>query len=72
MSATIAQMTPDELREMIESIIEQKLAELLADPDNGLILRPEVEERLRRQMAAVAGGERGYSLNDVMQQLGLN
>ena len=72
MSTTVAQMTTDELREMIESIIEQKLAELLTDPDNGLVLRPEVEQRLRRQMTAVANGERGKSLDDVMQQLGLN
>ncbi|HRQ39864.1 MAG TPA: hypothetical protein PLD25_18305 [Chloroflexota bacterium] len=72
MSTTVAQMTTDELKEMIESIIEQKLAELLADPDNGLVLRPEVEKRWRQQMVAVADGERGKSLNDVIQQLELN
>lgn len=72
MSTTVAQMTTDELKEMIESIIDQKLAELLADPDNGLALRPEVEQKLRRQAILVAAGERGQSLDDVMQQLGLN
>ncbi len=72
MSTTVAQMTTDELKEMIESIIEQKLAELLADPDNGLVLRPEVEQRLRQQAILVVAGERGQSLDDVMQQLGLN
>lgn len=34
--ATVAQMTKDELREMIETAIEQKSLELLGDPDFGL------------------------------------
>jgi len=70
--STIAQMTRDELREMIEIIIEQKLTELLFDLDKGLELRSEVQERLLQQEVAVAGGERGQSLDDVIQKLGLN
>jgi hypothetical protein len=72
MMSTIAQMTRDELREMIEIIIEQKLTELLFDLDKGLELRSEVQERLLQQEVAVAGGERGQSLDDVIQKLGLN
>jgi len=33
--ATIAEMTPEELRALIESIIEEKLLELLGEPDEG-------------------------------------
>jgi hypothetical protein len=36
MAATVAQMTKRELREMMETLIEQKLIELLGDPDEGL------------------------------------
>lgn len=43
--ATIAEMTPEELRALIESIIEEKLLELLGDPDEGYALRKAVRER---------------------------
>ncbi len=71
MATTIAQMTKDELREMIETIIEQKLLELLGDPDEGLHVRKTIRDRLLRQKKAVANGERGEPLENVIQQLGL-
>lgn len=48
MSTTIAQMTKRELKELIEASIEEKLLELLGDPDEGLPLRKSVRERLLR------------------------
>lgn len=69
--ATIAEMTKDELRELIESVVEQKLLELLGDPDEGLPIRKAVRKRLLKQKQAVAEGERGDSLEDVIQRLGL-
>lgn len=69
--STVAQMTKDELQKMIEAIIEQKLIELLGDPDEGLPLRKSVRERLLRQKRAVAKGERGEPLEDVVQRMGL-
>ncbi len=69
--ATIAEITPEELRALIESIIEEKLLELLGDPDEGYALRKAVRERLLRQRRAVAAGERGISLEQVVQQLDL-
>jgi len=64
-------MTTSELREMIETIIEQKLLELLGDPDEGLPIRKSVRDRLLRQKHAAAGGERGEPLEDVVRRLGL-
>lgn len=69
--ATVAQMTRDELREMIETTVEQKLLELLGDPDEGLPIRKAVRDRLLRQKQVVAGGERGEPLEDVIRRLGL-
>ncbi len=69
--ATVAQMTEEELREIIETTIEQKLLELLGDPDEGLPIRKAVLERLLRQKQAVADGEQGESLEEVVQRLGL-
>jgi len=71
MASTVAQMTKEEFREMIEASIEQKLLEILGDPDEGLEIRKSVRHRLLRQKKAVAAGERGQPFDDVVQQLGL-
>jgi len=71
MAKTVARMTADELREVIETSIEQKLLELLGDPDEGLRLRKSVHDRLLRQKKAVAAGGRGALLADVARRLGL-
>ncbi len=39
MADTVAQMTKEEPREMIETSIEQKLLEMLGDPDEGLEIK---------------------------------
>ncbi len=71
MTTTVAQMTVGELREMIETAVEQKLLELLGDPDEGLSIRKSVQDRLLRQKLAVSKGERGESFEDVVRRLGL-
>ena len=71
MTVSVAQMSKDELREMIEVTLEQKLLELLGDPDEGLEIRVSVRERLLRQQKAVAAGERGEPFEDVVRRLGL-
>lgn len=71
MTTTLAQMTRIELKEMIETIIEQKLIELLGDPDEGLTIRKSVHDRLLRQKQSVATGERGEPFEDVVQRLGV-
>lgn len=71
MSVTVAKMSKDELKEMIAVTVEEKLLELLGDPDEGLEIRKSVSERLLRQKKAVAAGERGESFKDVARRLGL-
>jgi len=71
MDVTVAQMTKDELREMIETTVERKLLELLGDPDEGLPIRKSVRDRLLRQKQAVAEGERGGAFEDVVRRLGM-
>lgn len=71
MSVTVAQMSKDELKDIIATTVEQKLLELLGDPDEGLEIRKSVRTRLLRQMKAVAAGERGEPFEDVVQRLGL-
>ena len=71
MAATVARMTKHELKEIIESTVEQKLLERLGDPDQGLVLKKTVKDRLLRQRKSVASGQRGESLAVIVKRLGL-
>ena len=71
MHRTVAEMTPEELKEMLGELIEAKLTEVLGDPDAGLDLRETVRERLESQRSSVASGERGESFDEVARRLGL-
>lgn len=70
MAGTVGEMTQEELRLMLESVVEHKLQQLL-NVDDGLELREELRSRLTQQKAAVANGERGRSLAEVSGELGL-
>ncbi len=71
MAKTVAEMTGEELRELVGAAVQQKIVELLGDPDAGLALRENVRQRLLRQRQAVAKGERGQSLETVIRRLKL-
>lgn len=71
MNTKVSQMTVDELREMIGSMVEEKLQSLFADEDN-LELTDELKARLFRQKEETENGERGEALEDVTARLGLN
>ncbi len=65
MTTTVGEMSPAELRDMIDYLLDQKLRELLGDPDEGRQLRDEIVDRLQRQRRAVVDGERGQTLDEV-------
>ena len=72
---TVGQMTQAEFRKMLEAVVEatveQKLLEILGDPDEGLEIRKAVRDRLVHQREAIAIGEHGRSFDDVVQELDL-
>ena len=72
MGKMVAEMTTEELKEMLGELIENKLTEILRDPDEGLVLRDAVRERLESQRLAVERGERGEPFADVARRLGLS
>lgn len=65
MGTTVAEMDVADLRELIDRILEEKLEEILGDPDAGLTIRPEVREQLVRQMERVREGDYGVPLSEV-------
>jgi hypothetical protein len=69
MAANVGQMTTDELKEIIGSVVEQKLKEILGDPEDGFEIRADVQDRLLQQQKAVADGERGEDLDEVANRL---
>jgi hypothetical protein len=71
MGTVVVEMTKDELRDLIEASVEKKLMELLGDPDEGLLIKKAIRERLARQKQDVAAGERGEPFEDVVRRLGL-
>lgn len=44
--AAVKDLSVEELRSLIGEIVEEKLRELLGDPDEGLEIRPEIRDRL--------------------------
>ena len=71
MATLVAQMTKDELIEIIESIIDQKFLELFGDLDEDGEIKQVIHDRLLHQKQIVAQGERGKPFDAVVQQLGL-
>lgn len=71
-TTTVAEMSTAEFKQMIETIIEQKLLELFGDPDEGLVINESLRKRLFRQRQAIAQGEQGQPFQDVIQKLKLD
>jgi hypothetical protein len=46
----VSDLTIEELRQIIKEIIDEKFRELLFDPDEGLELKEEIEQRLRASL----------------------
>jgi hypothetical protein len=68
---TLARMSAEELRDIVEEAVERKLTEMLSGPDRGRTLRAAVEQRLRRSLQTTRRGERGVPAREVAKRFGL-
>ena len=66
---TVGQMTASQLKKLIRSVVEEALQEILGDPDAGLELRPEFEERLRQAVTYVSSGGHLLSMEELTDEL---
>ncbi len=71
MSSTVVQVSKQELTSIITNAVEQKLIELIGDPDDGLLIKENLRKRLLKQKRAVGKGERGIDLSSVRKHLGV-
>jgi len=69
---TVKDMSVEELRDLIAQVVEEKFRELLVDPDEGLSLRPEVEERLRASLSEPRKSRRTIPAAEVARRLGVD
>ena len=63
----ISDLTLDELRELVKGIVDDRLRELLGDPDLGLDLGEAVRARLKASLASTAR----ITGDEVAEKLGL-
>ena len=68
----VKDLSVDQFKALIEEVVEEKLQEILGDPDVGLELRDEVKEKLKQSLAAVKDGQKGIPIEEVANQAGLN
>jgi DNA primase large subunit len=71
MHTSTARITKSELANMIDRAVEEKLLQLLGDPDENLVFKKSLRTRLLRQKRAVAKGQRGEDFNRLVSKLGL-
>ena len=68
---TVATMTVADLKGLIRHTVEEVLLEILSDPDAGLELRPEFEQRLRESAAYAQAGGKMLTLRELALRLEL-
>ncbi len=67
----VQEMTVDQLKGLIRETVEEKLEELLGDPDWSLELKDTVRERLKRSLEETERGQSGVAIEDVVKKTGL-
>ncbi len=68
----VKDLSKEELRALVHEAVEEALLELLGDPDQGLELREEIKERLKRSLARSQQGVQGMTAAEVAEKAGLN
>lgn len=68
----VKDLSVEQLKSLVQEAVEEKLEEMLGDPDIGLELREEVKEKLRISLNAVQGGEKGIAIDRVASEAGLD
>ncbi len=63
----VAELSLEDLRNVIGDVVDERLREFFVDPDVGMELREDIEERL---MASLASKER-ISLAEVKSRMGI-
>ncbi len=66
----VKELSVEQLKVVIQETVEEKLYEILGDPDQGLELKDEVRERLKQSLTA-KDKAKGIPFEQVARELGL-
>jgi hypothetical protein len=64
----LSNLTPDQLKELVRGLVDDRLRELVGDPDLGLQLGEALRSRLKQSLASTDR----VSGDEVAEKLGLN
>ena len=67
----VKELSVEQLKTLIQEAVEEKLQEVLGDPDQGLELKGDIKERLGRSLSAMESGEEGIPIRQVAKEVGL-
>ena len=67
----VQEMTIEQLKAFVRQSVEERLEELLGDPDLGFQLKDSVRERLENSLRETEQGVRGLAPEDAAKKTGL-
>ncbi len=68
MMVKVKELSVEQLKTLIQEAVEEKLQEILGDPDQGLELREEIRERIEHSLERV---EQSIPIEQVAEEIGL-
>jgi len=68
---TVAELTVEELKNLIREVVLQTLSEMLGDPDEGLSVKEEFQWEIQKSLAAVEAGGARKPIQQLAEDLGL-
>jgi len=72
MSANVLQITTEDLRKLVDELVEVKLATIFRNPEDDLEFTDELQEIIAHQDERIKNGDRGEPMADVIERLGIN
>ena len=72
MSTTTLDLTAEELTVLVKNIVDERIIELIGDPEDGLEVSDELKERLLDQRKQADSGDYGIPLEEVFKRLELD
>lgn len=72
MVTKVIELTLEQLKVLVDGLVEDKIEQMLGDPDKGLEVKPDVLRELKASLAAARRGKRGIPLEQLAKELGLN
>ncbi len=72
MNTEILQISVEDLRQLVNKMVEEKLAVLFKDAEDDLEFTDEFKKILARQDERIKNGDRGENLENVLARLGLD